>query len=122
MIWAAKWVLVAGLTFALCADGLDCFGMTTAEPSMACCKTMHCHSRRGHHSHSSQDCCDTTPQMHPALGQPLSCQGAPFSAVTVRVVQPHTVSATQPLTDRFIVGRSHDPPLSSGIAATILRI
>lgn len=123
MIWSAKWVLVAALTFALCAYGLDCIGTTIPEQSMGCCKTMRCHSPRGHHSHSSMGCCDTTPQTHAPLGQASLVQSVAFFGVAFGLVQSFSGSQTlAPVPGVFAGSHSHDPPVPSVTAALTIRV
>lgn len=122
MTWAAKWVVVAALAFALGAYGLDCVGMATPEQSMECCKTMRCHSPLAHHSHPSKDCCDTTPTMHASLGQPSLGQSIPFSPVALGVVEAFSDSQMIGFVPSTLAAHSHDPPLPSVIPALTLRI
>jgi hypothetical protein len=111
----ARLVLVSTLTVALAAYGLDCFGMATAEQAMQCCNKMRCPSHHHPGHHGSQDCCNTTPQMHAALGQPSSVQGVSFSPVALGVVQASNDSQVVEFSARIVTGHSHDPPPSCSI-------
>lgn len=113
----AKWVLLATLTIALAAYGLDCLGMVTPEQEMQCCDTMQCHS----HGHHNQGCCSTTPQVHYSL-KPASIQRVPFSPVALGVVQGPSGCEIVQFPAVITSGHSHDPPSLRSIAASPLRI
>lgn len=105
----ARAAVLAVLTAALAAYGLDCAGMTTPEQAMQCCNSMQCAS----HGHRGQGCCKTMPSMRAVLGQPSSAQGIAPAPVALGAVQPcvdpeHGISSSC-----MIAERSHDPPLRS---------
>ena len=84
---------------------------------------MRCHSPRGHHSHSSMDCCDTMPQMHAPLGQASVVQSVAFSAVAFGLAQSFSNSPSLAFVPGvFAGGHSHDPPVPSVTAALTLRL
>jgi hypothetical protein len=118
----AKWVLSSALIVALAAYGLDCLGMTTPEQAMQCCNTMRCHSHHHRGHHGSQDCCNTTPQIHADFGQPASVQAIAFSPVALGVVQAISDSQIMEFSGSILVGHSHDPPLSCSTPVISLRI
>jgi hypothetical protein len=122
MVRAVKWVLMPTLTVALAAYGLDCLGMATPEQAMQCCNTMRCHTHSHHQHHGSQDCCNTTPQMHAALGQPSSVQALAFSPVALGVVRASNDSQIMEFSARIMGGHSHDPPPQCSTAVLSLRI
>ena len=122
MVRAVKWVLMPTLTVALAAYGLDCLGMATPEQAMQCCNTMRCHTHSHHQHHGSQDCCNTTPQMHTALGQPSSVQAIAFSPVALGVVQAFNDSQIMEVFASILAGHSHDPPPACPIPFPTLRI
>lgn len=121
MMRPAKWLLALALTVALAAYGLDCLGMATPEQSMQCCENMRCHS---HHrpSGNTQDCCNATPQMYAALGQPPSAQAISFSPVALGVVQAFDDSEITGFFPCIIAGHSHDPPPDCSTSVIFLRI
>jgi hypothetical protein len=122
MVRPAKWVLMATLTVALAAYELDCLGMATPEQAMQCCNTMRCHTHSHHQHHGSQDCCNTTPQMHAALGHPPSVQSIAFSPVALGVVPAFDGSQIMEVAVSILVGHSHDPPPACSTPFPTLRI
>src|SRR5579864_7989766 len=122
MMRSAKCGLVAALAVALATHGLDCMGSATHEEAMQCCNTMRCHSPHNRHSHHSMDCCDATPQMHPALGQPTSVQAISSSPVTLGLVHCSSNSHLMEVSRGIIGAHSHDPPIFRGLLMSPLRI
>jgi hypothetical protein len=118
----AKWVLSSALIVALAAYGLDCLAMATPEQAMQCCNTMRCHSRHHRSHHGSQDCCNTTPQMHADFGLPASVQAIDFSPVALGVVQAFKDSQITKFFASIIAVHSHDPPPSCSTPVISLRI
>lgn|ERR1700737_68756 len=114
----AKPVLLAVLTVALAAYGLDCSAMTMPEQAMQCCKSMRCSS----HHHHGQDCCKTMPAMKAALGQPSSVQGISFTPVALGVVAAFSESHSIESSARMIAEHSHAPPILCPPAVLPLRI
>jgi hypothetical protein len=114
----ARPVLLAVLTAALAAYGLDCSAMTTPEQAMQCCNSMRCSS----HHHHGQDCCKTMPAMHAVLGQPSSVQGITFSPAPLGEMAAFDESHGIESSARMIAEHSHAPPIFSPPAVLPLRI
>lgn len=113
--------LVAALSVALAAYGLDCRGMATLAHTMACCEKMRCHSLN-HRNQNPQDCCKTTPPMQAALGQPSSRQTISVSAVAYGVMQAFNDLNTSAVLASISARHSHDPPLSGSVSTLPLRV
>lgn len=99
--------VLAVLTVALAAYGLDCAGMTTPEQALQCCNSMQCAS----HGHRGQGCCKTMPSMRAVLGQPSSLQSVSPVPVLLSTAQPSLALARPASAAWVIAERSHDPPL-----------
>jgi len=113
--------VLAVLTVSLAAYGPDCLGMPAPKHAMGCCKKMRCHSRH-QRNQNPQNCCDTTPQMRAALGQPPSPQTISVSPVMLGMMQTFEGPTIAGFFDPIFVGHSHDPPVSVSITAPLLRI
>lgn len=106
------------LVVAVLSYGLDCVGMTTPEQAMQCCNSMRCPV----HQHRGQDCCNTMPETHAVLAQPLSVPGIISSPVMLGFVQTADTSIEIETIARVIAEHSHAPPLFYSPATLPLRI
>ena len=113
--------VVAVLTVALAAYGLDCMGMATPQHAKGCCEKMRCHSHH-HRNPNPEDCCKTTPQLQAALAQPSSMQPISVSPVTLGVIQVSDNPKISEFCASIFAEHSHDPPLSSPVSNLPLRI
>ena len=113
--------VVAALSVALAAYGVDCMGMATPEHTMSCCEKMRCHSHH-HHNSSPQNCCKTTPQMQASLGQPSSMQTISVSPGMFGVMQAFDDPKMSMFFGNISARHSHDPPLSGSLSTLPLRI
>jgi len=102
----ARPILFAVLTVAVAAYASDCGGLTTPEQAMQCCNSMRCSS----HGHHGQECCNSMPAIHAAVGQPSSVQGISFSPVGLGVVWVFGESHSIKSSARMIAEQSHAPP------------
>ena len=114
-----QWILAPTLITALMAYGSDCVETAPPEQAMRCCSKMHCHSHRRDHS---QNCCNTTPRMAPALGQPASIQSVCYSPVTLGVLEAARNYQLVEFSLSIFARHSHDPPPFCSARVTSLRI
>ena len=113
--------VVAALSVALAAYGVDCMGMATPEHTTSCCEKMRCHSHH-HHNQNPQDCCKTTPQIQAALGQPSTMQTISVPLGMFGVIQVFVDPKMSAFFAHISARHSHDPPPSDSVSTLPLRI